>query len=137
EDASEVHPRTSGGATMTELIAQIVNGLAIGSVYAVIALGFSLVFGVAKVVNFAQGSQVMAGGYLAWAAVGWGLPLPLAFLVALVGSVLIAIIIELIAVEWLGDSAEIAPLLSTLALAFIIDQTVRIVWSPDPVRFPN
>lgn len=123
---------------MAELIAQIINGLAIGSVYAVVALGFALVFGVAKVVNFAQGSQVMAGAYLVWAASsGWGLPLPLAFLVGVVGSVLLAIIIELIAVEWLGDSAEIAPLLSTLALAFIIDQLVRLVWSPNPVRFPN
>ena len=123
---------------MAELMAQIVNGLAIGSVYAVVALGFVLVFGVAKVVNFAQGSQVMAGAYLAWTAVvNWGLPLPLAFLVALVGSIAIALIIELVAVEWLGHSAEIAPLLSTLALSFIIDQTVRLVWSPNPMRFPN
>lgn len=123
---------------MAELVAQIINGLAIGSVYAVVALGFALVFGVAKVVNFAQGSQVMAGAYFAWAAsTHWGFPLPLAFLVAAVGSIALAILIELIAVEWLGDSAEIAPLLSTLALAFIIDQLARLVWSPNPVRFPN
>jgi branched-chain amino acid transport system permease protein len=123
---------------MAELLAQIINGLAIGSVYAVIALGFALIFGVAKVVNFAQGSQVMAGAYLAWAAVtGWGLPLPLAFLISVLGSVVIAVVIEVITVEWLGNSAEIAPLLSTLALSFIIDQGVRLIWSPDPVRFPN
>ncbi|XBH21566.1 ABC transporter permease [Jonesiaceae bacterium BS-20] len=123
---------------MAELLEQIINGLAMGSVYAVVALGFALVFGVAKVVNFAQGSQVMVGAYLAWAAAtAWGLSLPLAFLVAVVGSVAISIIIEIIAVEWLGDSAEIAPLLSTLALAFILDQGVRLIWSPNPVRFPN
>lgn len=123
---------------MTEFLAQLVNGLAIGSVYAVVALGFVLVFGVAKVVNFAQGSQVIAGAYLAWSAsTNWGLPLPLAFLVAGVGSILIALVIDLIAVEWLGRAAEIAPLLSTLALSFMIDQGVRLVWSPDPVRFPN
>lgn len=123
---------------MAELIAQLTNGLALGSVYAVVALGFALVFGVAKVVNFAQGSQVMAGAYLAWAATtGWGLPLPVAFLIALAGSMVIAIIVERIAVEWLGDSAEIAPLLSTLALSFIIDQAVLLIWSPNPVRFPN
>lgn len=123
---------------MAEFLAQLINGLAMGSVYAVVALGFALVFGVAKVVNFAQGSQVMAGAYFTWAAsTGWGLPLPAAFLVGVAGSVLLAVLIELIAVEWLGDSAEIAPLLSTLALAFIIDQLVRLVWSPNPVRFPN
>src|SRR5690625_4121529 len=100
---------------MAELIAQLTNGLALGSVYAVVALGFALVLGVAKVVNFAQGSQVMAGAYLAWAATtSWGLPLPVAFVIALAGSMVIAIIVERIAVEWLGDSAEIAPLLSTL-----------------------
>lgn len=123
---------------MAELIAQIINGLAIGSVYAVVALGFALVFGVAKVVNFAQGSQVMFGAYLAWTATtNWGLPLPLAFILAVIGSIGVAIIIELIAVEWLGDSAEIAPLLSTLALAFILDQGALLIWSPNPVRFPN
>lgn len=123
---------------MAELISQLINGLALGSVYAVVALGFALVFGVAKVVNFAQGSQVMAGAYLAWAATtSWGLPLPVAFLIALAGSMVIAIIVERIAVEWLGDSAEIAPLLSTLALSFIIDQAVLLIWSPNPVRFPN
>lgn len=123
---------------MAELIAQLTNGLALGSVYAVVALGFALVFGVAKVVNFAQGSQVMAGAYLAWAATtSWGLPLPVAFIIALAGSMVIAVIVERIAVEWLGDSAEIAPLLSTLALSFIIDQAVLLIWSPNPVRFPN
>lgn len=123
---------------MAELIAQIVNGLAIGSVYAVVALGFVLVFGVAKIVNFAQGSQVMLGAYLAWtAATNWGLSLPLAFLVALVGSIGIALLIEMIAVRWLGESAEIAPLLSTLAISFIIDQGVRLIWTPNPQRFPN
>src|SRR5699024_3586314 len=123
---------------MAELIAQIINGLAIGSVYAVVALGFALVFGVAKVVNFAQGSQVLAGAYLAWsAAVVWGLPLPLAFLFAVAGSVVIAVAIELVAVEWLGNSAEISPLLSTLALAFVLDQAMRLIWSPNAISFPN
>lgn len=123
---------------MVVLIEQLINGLAIGSVYAIVALGFALVFGVAKVVNFAQGSQVVAGAYLVWAAAcSWGLPLWLAIVVAVLGSVVIALIIDLIAVEWLGDSAEIAPLLSTLALSFIIDQSLRLIWSPNPVRFPN
>lgn len=123
---------------MVELIAQVINGLAIGSVYAVVALGFVLVFGVAKIVNFAQGSQVMLGAYLAWtASANWGLPLPLALLVAIVGSVAIALLIEMVAVRWLGESAEIAPLLSTLAISFIIDQSVRLIWTPNPQRFPN
>lgn len=122
---------------MSEFIAQVVNGLAIGSVYALVALGFVLVFGVAKVVNFAQGSQVMAGAYLVWAGTQWGLPLPVAFVVAVAGSVVIALVIDLVAVEWLGRAAEIAPLLSTLALAFAIDQLVRLVFSPNPVPFPN
>lgn len=123
---------------MTLLIELVINGLAIGAVYAIVALGFALVFGVAKVVNFAQGSQVMVAAYLVWAAsTNWDLPLWLAFLVALAGSVVLALLIDLIAVEWLGDSAEIAPLLSTLALSFMLDQSVRLIWSPNPMRFPN
>ena len=91
---------------MSEFIAQVVNGLAIGSVYALVALGFVLVFGVAKVVNFAKGSEVMAGAYLVWAGTQWGLPLPVAFVVAVAGSVIIALVIDLVAVEWLGRAAE-------------------------------
>lgn len=123
---------------MLEFLAQAVNGLAIGSVYAVVALGFVLIFGVAKVINFAQGSQVVVAAYLAWtAATYWNLPLILAFGVALIGSLIIALIVDLIAVEWLGKSAEIAPLLSTLALALILDQSIRLIWSPNPLKFPN
>lgn len=123
---------------MTVLFELLINGLAIGAVYAIVALGFALVFGVAKVVNFAQGSQVMVAAYLVWAAsTNWGLPLWLAFVIALAGSILLALLIDLIAVEWLGDSAEIAPLLSTLALSFMLDQSVRLIWSPNPMRFPN
>lgn len=123
---------------MLEFLSQVINGLAIGNVYAVIALGFVLVFGVAKVVNFAQGSQVMLSAYVAWtAATVWGLPLPLAFLVSLIVSIGVAWVLELIAVEWLGQSAEIAPLLSTLAIALIIDQAAILFWSADPVPFPN
>lgn len=122
---------------MVEFLSQVVNGIAIGNVYAVIALGFVIVFGVAKVVNFAQGSQVMLSAYAAYACAAAGAPLPVAFLVALVSSVLVAWLLELVAVEWLGDAAEIAPLLSTLALSFIIDQLATLIWSPDPVPFPN
>ena len=123
---------------MVVLIEQLINGLAIGSLYAIVALGFAIVFGVAKVVNFAQGSQVIAGAYLVWAATAnWGLPLWLASPIAVLGSMIIALIIDLVAVEWLGDSAEIAPLLSTLALSFIIDQSIRLIWSPNPMSFPN
>lgn len=78
---------------MTVLFELLINGLAIGAVYAIVALGFALVFGVAKVVNFAQGSQVMVAAYLVWAAsTNWGLPLWLAFVIALAGSILLALL---------------------------------------------
>lgn len=120
-----------------QILSQLVNGVAIGSVYAIVALGFTIVFGVAKVVNFAQGSQVVMSAYVAWAAVQAGAPLWAAFLISVVASVLLAWFIDLIAVEWLGKAAEIAPLLSTMALAYIIDQGVALIWTPDPQPFPN
>lgn len=123
---------------MQELLGQLVNGVAIGNVYALIALGFTLVFGVTRITNFAQGSMVMLGAYFAWSAhVQWGLSLLAAALVAILVATAVGMLLELIAVEWLGDSAEIAPLLSTLAVSFVIDQGAAILWSPNPVAFPN
>jgi len=61
---------------MLEFVSQLINGLAIGNVYALLALGYTLVFGVARLINFAQGSVFMFGAYVAWTAVAlWNLPL--------------------------------------------------------------
>ena len=120
------------------IIAHGVNGLAIGSVYALLALGFTLVFGVANLINFAQGSLFMVGAYIAWSAAHlWALPFPVAALIAFVVSAALGVVIDIFAIRPLRGGPRIAPLLSTLAVSVMLDKGAELVWGPDPRRFPS
>ena len=123
---------------MTELLSQILNGLAIGNVYAMLAIGFVLVFGVANLINFAQGSLFVVGGYLAYSfAVLWGLPMILAAAFAVALTALLGLGLDWAFLRPLERGPRIAPLLATLAIAVILDETVQLVWSPDTKPFPS
>ena len=124
--------------SMIELFfSQVVNGLAIGQVYALIALGFSLVFGVSNLINFAQGALFMLGAFFAFSGVVWfGWPLPLAALVSIGLVTLLGVLLEDLALRPLENGPYIAPVLSTLAIAIIVDQLAEIIWSPEGQAFP-
>jgi branched-chain amino acid transport system permease protein len=123
---------------MIELFfSQLLNGLAIGQVYALIALGFSLVFGVSNLINFAQGALVMLGAFFAFSGIVWlGLPLPLAGAGAVFLAALLGMLLERAALRPLEDGPYISPVLSTLAISMLIDQLAEIIWSPEGQPFP-
>lgn len=123
---------------MIELFfSQIVNGLAIGQVYALIALGFSLVFGVSNLINFAQGGLFMLGAFFAFSGVSvFGLPLWLAAVVSIALVAVLGILLEGVALRPLENGPYIAPVLSTLAISLIVDQLAEIIWSPEGQDFP-
>lgn len=117
---------------------QTINGLVIGNVYALIALGLAIIFGVGNLINFAHGSVYMIGAYVGWIAVTkYTLPLPVAFgLVALVCG-LLGVLIERLGLRPLQGSNRIAPLLSTIGISFMLDQITQLLFTPDPQSFPN
>src|SRR5690606_27645427 len=116
---------------------QILNGLAIGQVYALIALGFSLVFGVSNLINFAQGALFMLGAFFAFTGVVWlGLPLPVAAVASVLLVTVLGMLLERVALRPLENGPFIAPVLSTLAISIIIDQLAEIIWSPEGQAFP-
>ncbi|KAF1045549.1 ABC transporter permease [Xylophilus sp.] len=123
---------------MLELFAsQIVNGLAIGQVYALIALGFSLVFGVSNLINFAQGALFMLGAFIAFTGVTvLHLPLTAAAALSVAAVTLLGMLLERLALRPLENAPYIAPVLSTLAISLIIDQLAEIIWSPEGQAFP-
>lgn len=122
---------------MELFLSQVLNGLAIGQVYALIALGFSLVFGVANIINFAQGSLFMLGAFIAYSVLTWlQWPLVAAAAISVAAVALLGVLLERLALRPLASAAYIAPFLSTLAIATIIDQLAEIIWSPDALPFP-
>jgi branched-chain amino acid transport system permease protein len=128
----EAHP-----LDLVLFFSQVLNGLVLGSIYALIALGFSLVFGVANIINFAQGALVMLGAFFALSWLSLGLPLFIACVLAVGSAALGGILIERLALRPLRNAPYIAPLLSTLALAIILDTGAELIWSPEMQPFPS
>ena len=117
---------------------QTINGLVIGNIYALTAVGLALIFGVGNLINFAHGSVYMIGAYVGWVCVTQlHLPLALAFgVVALVCGVL-GLVIERVGLRGLQGAARIAPLLATIGISFVLDQLTQLLFSPNPQAFPN
>ena len=122
---------------MIEFLSQILNGLIIGNIYAIIAIGFTLIFGVSNLINFAQGSLLMLGGFLAYTLVGLGVDVWAAAAGSIVFTMGIGMAIERIALRPLEKAPWIAPLLSTLAITFVFDQSAELIWSPEIQPFPS
>src|SRR6476620_4456302 len=105
-------------AFVRTLVDQTVNGLVIGNIYALIAVGIALIFGVANLINFAQGSVYMLGAYIGWVCVTRaGLPLPLTFVGVAVLCGGLGMAMERFALRPLQNSAHIAPLLATIGIS--------------------
>jgi branched-chain amino acid transport system permease protein len=123
---------------LQSLLDQIINGLAIGNIYALTAVGLALIFGVGNLINFAHGSVYMIGAYVGWVSITrLHLPLALTFLVVAVVCGLLGILIERLGLRRLQGSARIAPLLATIGISFILDQGTQIIFSPNPQSFPS
>ena len=123
---------------MSEFLDPLVTGLINGNAYALIALGLSLIFGVADLVNFAHGSVFAFGAMLGWyfaAVLHWPLPLALAGVAAV--TALLGVAIERVAVRPLAKAPRIAPLLSTVAVALILDRVSQLVFTPETQMFPD
>ena len=116
---------------------QIVNGLVLGNLYALLAAGLALIFGVAHLINFAHGSVYMVGSYLGWLLLTqWGWPLCAALPAAMVGSAGVGLVVERFAVRPFRKSARVAPLLATIGAGMILDSLAERIFTPNPRPFP-
>src|SRR5213082_1092289 len=118
-----------------------VNGLTDGSVYALIALGFSIVYGILKLLNFAHGDVFMIGAFIGYFVLtGFGgplnpdVPLPalfvLMFLFAMLGCGALGVVIERFAYRPLRDAPRIAPLISALGVSIFLQNSALLLWGP-------
>ncbi len=126
------------GRRFVDILAQLlVNGLIAGGTYALAAIGYSMVYGALKFINFAHGSVAMVGAYIAFALALTGLHMPLvyAFLLAMVLTALLGILIERIAYRPLRRATKLAPLTTAIAVSFILDAAVMIVMGADIKTF--
>jgi len=118
-------------------IKQLINGLAVGSIYALIAVGYNMVYGILELVNFAHGDVYMFGTFVALTLLVTGLPLPVAILLAcLVGGVL-GMLVERIAYKPVRNAPRVVPMISAVAAAMVIRNAAQLIWGSSTRPFPQ
>jgi branched-chain amino acid transport system permease protein len=121
------------------LVQQLANAVFLGAVYALFAIGYTLVFGVLDILNLAHAAIFMAAAFVALWLVGAGLPLPLAFVVAVVFAGLLGILLDRVAFAPLRkrNAGTLVPLISSIGAAIVIQGVVRGFFGPNERRFPD
>lgn len=126
---------------MREFILQIINGLQIGSIYALVSLGYTMVYGTAKLINFAHGDIIMVGAYTALFSVptivGLGLPIWAAVLPAIVICVLFGIAIEKFAYAPLRNSPRISSLITAIGVSLLLQNLAMKFIGASTLPFPR
>ena len=111
----------------------LINGISLGSVYAIIALGYTMVYGIAKMLNFAHGDVIMVGGYISYfAANSFGLPPIVSVLAASLVCTCLGIVIERLAYKPLRSSASLAVLITAIGVSYFLQNGAMLVWSSNP-----
>ena len=122
---------------MTSWFDHTINGLIVGNIYGLLAVGLALIFGVSRLINFAHGSVYVVGAYVGWVAVSvLQTPFPLTLAIVVVVTAGLGALVERFGIRPLAGAPRIAPLLATIGLSFVLDQTVQILFSPDPRSVP-
>src|SRR5258706_4169137 len=130
---------------MDIFLQQVINGLVLGSIYALVALGYTMVYGILGLINFAHGDLVMVGALVALtvlqALFGSVVPAPLAIacatLAAMAVCMALGVTIERVAYRPLRRAPRLAPLITAIGLSVILQHLAMIIWSRNPLPYPQ
>lgn len=115
-----------------EILSTIINGLSLGGIYAMIALGYTMVYGIAKMLNFAHGDIIMVGGYTIWLTMLLaGNPI-IAILIAVLLCVILGIVIEKVAYKPLRGASPLAVLITAIGVSYLLQSLAQIIFGSAP-----
>ncbi len=112
---------------MQEFLQTLLNGLPSGGMYALVALGYTMVYGVAKLLNFAHGDFVMIGGFIVYLLTGWLLPLWLAIIISILATILLACLTEKLAYKPLRKSKRITILTTAIGVSLLLENLISVL----------
>ncbi len=116
----------------------LINGLSLGSVYAIIALGYTMVYGIAKMLNFAHGDVIMVGAYICFFAVAsFGLPPVVGILLAMLICTALGVVIERLAYKPLRQATSLAVLITAIGMSYFLQNAAQLLWTANNKMFPN
>ncbi len=123
---------------MAYILQQLINGISAGSIYALIALGYTMVYGIIKLINFAHGDVFMFGAFVAfYATTVFGLGFFPALIVSMLASALLGIIIERLAYKRLRNAAKISLLITAIGISLLLENGGILIVGPQPKGFPT
>ena len=132
---------------MDVLLQQVINGLVLGSMYALVALGYTMVYGIINLINFAHGEVLMVGALCSWSMIGWLQPwlpntpgwviLLLSMVVACVAAAALNLAIEKIAYRPLRNAPKLAPLITAIGISILLQTLAMIIWKPNYKPYPT
>ena len=132
---------------MDTLIQQIINGLVLGSMYALVALGYTMVYGIINLINFAHGEVLMVGALTSWTIIGLmreGMPgtpgyviLFVALIIACVVAAALNFVIEKVAYRPLRNIPKLAPLITAIGMSILLQTLAMIIWKPNYKPYPT
>ena len=119
-------------------LSNFVNGLGLGSVYAIIALGYTMVYGIAKMLNFAHGDVIMVGAYVAFFALTrFHVPLIPGILAAVICCTVLGVVIERLAYKPLRQASSLSVLITAIGVSYFLQNSAQLLWSASPKMFPS
>ena len=123
---------------MVTFLSHFVNGISLGSVYAIIALGYSMVYGIAKMLNFAHGDVIMIGAYICFCGTQYiGLPPVLSILLSMVTCMVLGIVIEGVAYRPLRQAGSLAVLITAIGVSYLLQNVALLIWGANPKVFTS
>ena len=123
---------------MIGFISYLVNGISLGSVYALIALGYTMVYGIAKMLNFAHGDVIMIGAYVAFTAVsGMGMPPVVGVLLSVVACTVLGVLIERIAYKPLRKASKLAVLITAIGVSYFLQNVALLIYGANTKSFTS
>ena len=116
---------------------QLLNGLAVGGIYALVALGYTMVYGIAKMLNFAHGDVIMVGGYISFCAVSYlGLPGWIGVVLAVLVCTVLGVVIERLAYKPLRAAPSLAVLITAIGVSYFLQNSALLIWGAASISYP-
>ena len=121
-----------------QILQYLINGISIGSVYAIIALGYTMVYGIAKMLNFAHGDIIMVGAYISFCVTNYlGLPIIVSVVAAMAVCTVLGMLIEKLAYMPLRGTPSLAVLITAIGVSYFLQNGAQLIWGPSPKNFSS
>lgn len=116
----------------------VISGISLGSIYAIIALGYTMVYGIAKMLNFAHGDVIMVGAYISFCATSyWGMSPFLSVIISMLVCTVLGVVIERFAYRPLRQATSLAVLITAIGVSYLLENLALLIWTSSPKVFTS